>query len=124
VIKLQKSIVIDAPVEKVFKFMDGPTILPEIMPSMVEVTNIRNNAKGWPIWEWVYKMGGLKFKGESDTIDRVVNKRITTVSTKGIQTRFDFTFEGKGGKTDLVMEIEYTVPIPCCKRLRSNSLPK
>ena len=38
--KLQKSITINAPVEKVFGYLSDPNNLPEIWPSMVEIEPI------------------------------------------------------------------------------------
>ena len=40
-VKLEKSIMIKAPVERVFSFMADPKNLPEVWPSMVEVKDIQ-----------------------------------------------------------------------------------
>ena len=39
---VKSSIVINAPVEKVFEYANKPENLPEIWPSMMEVKNIKN----------------------------------------------------------------------------------
>jgi len=39
--KSEKTITINAPVEKVFSYIEGGTNLPEIWPSLVEVTDVQ-----------------------------------------------------------------------------------
>ena len=39
--KIEKTITINAPVEKVFGYVSEPTNLPEIWPSLVEVTDVQ-----------------------------------------------------------------------------------
>jgi uncharacterized membrane protein len=112
VFKIEKSVVIDAPLSKVFGFMEDPTHLPSIWPSMVEVKNVRNNDKGFPMYEWVYKMAGMKIQGEQDTLEYVKNKHITTASTKGIESHFDFDYSEVNGKTKVELKVTYSVPVP------------
>lgn len=122
--KIKKTVLINAPVKKVCEFMDDPTNLPEIWPSMVEVNNVRKNPKGWPMYEWVYKMAGMKIQGEQDTIEYIQNKHVTTKSTKGLESRFDFEYSDKGGKTEVDMAVEYTVPVPLVKKLAEQIVGK
>lgn len=121
---IEKSIVINAPIEKVFKFMEDPSNLPEIWPSMVEIKNIRQNENGWPIYEWVYKMAGVKFDGESDTVEVIPEKKVVTESTKGIQSRFDFDYTSVGSKTELQMKVKYTIPIPLLSKVAEQIIAK
>jgi uncharacterized membrane protein len=121
---IKKTVIINAPVKKVFSFMDDPTNLPEIWPSMVEVKNVRSNSRGWPIYEWVYKMGGMKFQGEQDTLERIQYKHITTKSTKGMESHFDFDYKDLGDKTEIVLVVEYTVPVPLVKKLAEQIVGK
>lgn len=122
--KIKKTILINAPVSKVCDYMQDPAHLPEFWPSMMEVKNIRKNAKGWPIYEWVYKMAGMKFEGESDTTEFVEHAHTTTVSTKGIPSHFDFDYKDKAGKTELTVTVEYTVPVPLLGKLAEGIVGK
>lgn len=122
--KIKKSILIDAPITKVYEFMADPANLPEIWPSMVEINNVRENSKGWSTYEWVYKMGGIKFNGESDTLQAVKNKHVTTVSTKGIQSRFDFDYSENNGKTEVTVEAEYSVPASVLSKITEQIIGK
>lgn len=121
---INKSVVINAPVKNVFAFMEDPTNLPSIWPSMVEVKNVRKNAKGLPIYDWVYKMAGMKFQGEQDTLEYVKDKHITTQSTKGIESHFDFDYIEERGMTKMDVKITYSVPVPLIKSLAEQVVGK
>jgi uncharacterized membrane protein len=124
VFTIKKSVIIDTPVKKVFAFMEDPTNLPSIWPSMVEVRNVRKNAKGFPIYDWVYKMAGMKFEGEQDTLEFIKDKHITTASTRGIDSHFDFDYVEEHGKTKMDMKITYSVPVPVIKSLAEQVVGK
>jgi uncharacterized membrane protein len=110
-VKVQKKITIHAPINKIFAYMADPHNLPEIWPSMVEVKNVEPNPKGGYNFGWVYKMGGMHFDGASDTIEFINNKHLVTKSTKGIESKFTWDYETVKDKTQLTLEIEYTVPM-------------
>jgi uncharacterized membrane protein len=115
--KLEKTITIDASVEKVFAFMSEPTNLPEIWPSMVEVRNVEPLASGGYNFGWVYKMAGMQIEGASETTEYIPDQRTVTRSTKGIQSQFIWAFAAEGGGTRLTVSIEYTVPVPVLGKL-------
>jgi uncharacterized membrane protein len=111
-VKIQKTITMHAPVEKVFAFFDDPTKLPEIWPSMVEVKDVTPSPVGGYNFGWVYKMAGMRFDGASETTEYVQNQKRVTKSAKGIESTFTWVFEMVDHDTKLTVDIEYTVPIP------------
>jgi uncharacterized membrane protein len=123
-VKVQKNILIHAHVEKVFAFMNDPRNLPEIWPSMVEVMNPVLNSIGGYNFEWVYKMAGLHFNGASKTTEFILNKRIITESTKGIESRFVWDYKAEGSYTKLSVELEYKIPIPLIGKLAETVIVK
>ena len=121
---IKKSVTINAPVKKVFEFMDDPTHLPEIWPSMIEVKNVHQNSKGLLAYDWVYKMAGMKIQGEQDTIERIQDKHVTTKATKGIDSHFVWDYKELEGKTIVDVKIEYSIPIPLVKRIAEQIVGK
>ena len=109
--KLEKSVTIKAPVEKVFDFMADPNNFPEIWPSMVEVKNIQKTASGGNKFEFTYKMAGMRIKGISEGTEWIKNKLNVTESKKGIQSKFTWTYKPEAGGTKLTVRVEYTVPL-------------
>ena len=116
-VKIAKSITINAPVEKVFDYMNDPTHMPEFWPSLVEVKDVRPSTTGGKDFGWVYKLAGMRFEGASESIEHVGNQRMVTKSTKGINTTFVWTYEPQNGGTKLTLEIEYTIPVPLLGKL-------
>lgn len=109
-IKIRRSISIDAPLDKVFSFMTNPDKLPEIWPSMVEVGNVKTQRGGGHSFDWVYKMAGAKFKGRTETTEVVENDHYVVKNEGQIPSTFRWTFEGEDGHTKVSMECDYDIP--------------
>ena len=112
-----KTVTINAPVEKVFAFMENPANLPEIWPSMIDVSNIKEPPDKKYTYDWTYKMAGVKFKGAAETLEYMPNKRIVVKTTKGIESEFKWDYKPEGDSTKLTVEVEYNVPIPLVGKL-------
>lgn len=122
--EVKKSILIDAPIEKVFGFMEDPNNLPEIWPNMIEISNVKKNDKGWDKYDWVFIMGGMKFDGQSDTVAFTQNKSLSTETTGGIQSHFDLQCEELEGKTQVMMECKYSIPVPLVGKIAEKIISK
>ncbi len=122
--KLQKSITINAPVEKVFAYLSDPKNLLEIWPSMIEIKDVQPAATGGYNFGWVYKMAGMRFEGASETVEEIPNQRTVTKSTKGIESHFVWTYEPENGGTKLTVDIEYKVPVPLLGKLADSFILK
>ncbi len=110
-VKAEGTIVINAPVEKVFGLLQDTERLPEWMPLLIDVSDIKGDGVG-KTFKWTYKFIGIKFTGESKITEEVANQKVVTKSTAGIESvwTWKFTREGKGTKVDLL--VEYTIPVP------------
>jgi uncharacterized membrane protein len=115
--RVEKSIMINAPVEKVFSYVEGPTNLPEIWPSMVEARDVEELEGGGYKFGWVYKMAGMRFEGTSETIEYVANQRTVTDNKGGIESKITWRYEPKDSGTKVTFDAEYTVPIPLLGKL-------
>ena len=122
--KLQKSIIIHAPIEKVFNFMNDPRNLPDIWPSMIDVRDVTPAQGGGYNFGWVYKMAGIRFEGASDTTEYVVNQRTVTQSTKGIESKFIWMYETINKDSKITVDIEYNVPMPVLGKLAETVIMK
>lgn len=68
------SILIHAPADDVFAYVDDPTELPTWLPSMIEVRNVVGTGLGQQ-YEYTYKMAGLQLRGQNIVIEHVPNER-------------------------------------------------
>ncbi len=111
--KVERSVTINAPVEKVFAYIADPMSEPEWLPGSVEVKDVTLTEEGvGSHYRWVYKLVGLRFEGESTTLEYIPNQRIVTQSKGGIVSTWTYTFEPHDGGTKANVVVEYTIPIP------------
>jgi carbon monoxide dehydrogenase subunit G len=108
--KLEKTIFIAANVEKVFAFMSEPNNLLEIWPSLLEVTNVQPQPTGGCCYDWVYKMAGRRFKGQTETSEFILNRRMVNRSVDGILGTIIISCQPEDGGTWLNFSVEYSIP--------------
>ena len=97
--RIKKSTIINAPAANIFRFLQQPTNLPEIWPSLVEVKNIERLPNGGTRFQWTYKMAGMRLKGTSEDVEVIANKRVVNKSTGGIESTQTWTFQAEYGGT-------------------------
>ena len=111
--KIEKSITINAPVKKVFDYFSNAELMPEWMPGMVEVKDIKSTKDGvGSTYKWVYKMAGMRFKGESITEEYVSEKKTVTRTKGGINSLWTWNFEPHNNGTKIDLVVDYTIPVP------------
>lgn len=113
----KSSISINAPVEKVFEYINVPTNLTEIWPSMIEVKDVQRLPNGGNRFGWVYKMAGMRFEGISEDTEVVPNQRVVSKTEDGIESKITWITQQEDGGTNVTIEAEYTVPIPLLAKL-------
>ena len=115
--KLKKSIVIDAPVEKIFSYVRQPTNVPLFWPSLLEVRDVEQLPDGRYRYKWTYKMAGIRFEGDTQDGEIIPNQRIVSENGGGIRSTITWTFHPEYGGTKVTFDAEYTVPIPVLGKL-------
>ncbi len=116
--RIKKVVFIDAPPEKVFGYLKDTRNLPEIWPSMVEISNVRATPDGTTESnDFTYKMAGMKLQGHTDVIDVERDRRIVWKSEGGIKSTIRWTLAPHGLGTDVVDEVEYELPPNLLTRL-------
>jgi uncharacterized protein YndB with AHSA1/START domain len=115
--KIDKSIIINAPLEKVFAFMAEPGNLPEIWPSLLEVRNVKPLPNGGYCYDWTYKMAGIRFEGQVEWTEFVKDQRIVYHNEIGIPGTLTWTYQAENGGTRVSVDVEYSVPGAALSRL-------
>jgi ligand-binding SRPBCC domain-containing protein len=122
---IRRSTLIDAPLEKVFRYYSDPEKLSEVWPSFIEAHDVTRSAEGWPHeFAWTYKMAGVKLEGRTVNVEFEPNRRYVAETKGGIDSRFETTFETQGGKTLVTEDIQYHVPVPLLGRIAERVLAK
>lgn len=113
----ENSITINAPVEKIFNYITDQTHLPEIWPSLVEITDIKPLPNGGTTNRWTYKMAGIRLSGTSEDTEYVANQRLVSKTKGGVDSIQTWTFQPEGGGTRVTFGVEYTLPVPVLGKL-------
>jgi uncharacterized protein YndB with AHSA1/START domain len=110
---LQRSIHIDAPVEKVFDFVKDPKNTFEAFfegASTVAEKDIAPDAGEGSVWSWQSHLLFLPFHGTLTRQDYVPNERIVDHSSTGVT--WTYTFEPDETATALALKVEVSSPVP------------
>jgi uncharacterized membrane protein len=112
----KNSIVIHAPADRVFAYVDDPSTLPEWLTSMVEIRNVIGTGAGQQ-QEWTYNMAGFLLRGQATVVEHVANKSAVHQTIGMISSNFGYAVEPHEEGTVLTLEVEYSVPIPVLGKL-------
>jgi uncharacterized membrane protein len=107
---ITKKVSIEAPVARVFAYVNDPENFPTYWPSMIEVSNVKKGTDGGRSFDFLYKMAGVKLRGHSDSVEFVENKHVASKSEGAIPSRFDWDFSGKDGMTEISLKVDYQLP--------------
>lgn len=119
---IDRSIRINAPVGKIYEFVTEPTNLPEIWPSLVEVSNSRRKPDGSHSFDFIYKMAGVRFHGHAATSRATPNKYVEVETKVGLISIFRWSFEGRNDVTEVKLHVEYEIPIPLLGKMAESFL--
>ncbi len=105
-----KEIFIQAPPEQVAGYFEDPMHLLEIWPSMVDVSGVEALPNGGHRYHWTYKMAGMRFEGDSETVEFQEHRHFVAKNTGQIPSTFDWTFTPSEGGTKVAMRADYELP--------------
>jgi uncharacterized membrane protein len=115
-VSLKRSVVIGAPADKVFAYVNEPTTMPEWLPSMVEIRDVIGTGAGQQ-YGWTYKYVGLLLRGQTTVVEYVSNECAVHQSIGRIDSVWTFSVEPHEEGTTLTIEVEYNIPIPVLGKL-------
>ena len=109
--RITRTILINAPLNKVFEYVTNPANWTRYVTSLVDVRNISDrNLKPGSTYEWTYRMLGVNLDGLGKIIEFRKNKNFALEMEGSFPIRETFHFDGDGNSTSLKFEIRYDVP--------------
>ena len=109
--RVERSITINAPVEKVFAYIADPTGELESIPSITDIRNVKGEGVG-QTYEWTYKMLGIPLRGKSEVVEYKPNEHYVSKSSGGVVSTWTYSFKVVTGGTHMNLVVDYTIPIP------------
>lgn len=114
---ITKSLIMKAPAEKIFHFMDDPYNLLGVWPSLSEVKNVEKLPNGGVCYQYTLKVLGIPVAGYSEDIEHVQNVRTISRSSGGMDSLATVTFAPVDQGTHVTITYEFTVPVPLVGKL-------
>lgn len=109
-VKFERSLTIDVPVEKIFDYLSDRTHLPLVWPSLLDIKQVKKLPTGGYTFAYVYKMANMRFEGTGEDTEFLPKQRIVTKLVGDIEGTITFTFEPVGTHTKVFFAVAYTVP--------------
>jgi len=108
-VKITKSTIIDAPVDKVFNYVINPKNMLEWHPNITKIRNVTGKGENLQ-WAWDYKMMGINFTGKAQVVASIICTELRVDTTGDIESTWTFGFRPEVGGTRLDFEVGYTIP--------------
>ncbi len=122
-LRIEKTITIDAPVEEVFAYVANPRNEPEWQINLMSIHDVAGEGVGQH-YRWDFKMAGVLLHGESNVTEFVPNRRYQNQSRGGAVSTWTSTFQPQGTGTRWTLTVDYTVPIPVVGKIAEAVLVK
>ena len=124
-VPLRKTVTIDAPPDRVFRFVNSPVNISRYCANMVSVAEIQEFPGCKTRFLWIYKLMGARFHGVAQTTHCQYGRFIEMETRGGIRSKIVWWFypHGEAGQqTSLVFEMDYVVPKPLLGRFTSTAI--
>jgi uncharacterized membrane protein len=119
-----KSVVVNAPVDRVYAYLDDPIHMPEFWPSLIEIKDVHTLPNGGHSNRWTYKMAGVRLEGTSEDVEHIRNERIVAKTKGGVDSTQTWELEPEGDETKVTFKVDYTVPVPVLGKLAEAAIVK
>ncbi|OGN89014.1 MAG: hypothetical protein A2Z74_05905 [Chloroflexi bacterium RBG_13_46_9] len=116
-VEINREVIIDASLERIFVYLSKPGNLPDIWPSLILIKNERLLPNGGYSFQWEYKMFGMHFKGTGEYTHIVPNQWFTVTIKGNLESVITWTFRPNDGQTRVTFTIEYQTPLPILNRI-------
>jgi len=116
-------VVINAPAQKIFEYMNDENKSSEWNPAMKETKNVDGEGVG-RTYDWVYEVGGQNYTGKAVVTEWVPNRKEVIMSTGEIDSTWTFLWVPSGNQTKTIIVIEYSLEMPKAAKIAKEALAK
>ena len=109
-IEVTESVVVDAPLERVWEYMDDPYNQPEISPSITDVRDVEQDETGKSL-AYTYRMAGVSVDGSMQTSTYDPGERVVFELEGPLSGTITWEFERlDDGRTRVTYAAAYDLP--------------
>jgi len=115
---IHRTVDIRAPARRVWEFLhQQPNSLTGVWPHLVSVSNIVPRVDGASDFDWVYKMGGVRFSGHAIVEQTRPGEYVRYRNEGGIPSTFVWSHRTAGTSTRVTVDVQYSIPTPVIGKL-------
>jgi uncharacterized membrane protein len=109
--KANATVYINKPLEEVFAYTATPHNGPAYIPNLNENLNIHpeepcQNQK----FDWRFNMAGVDLRGQAEVTEFIPNQFTKVVSTGGINSVWNYSYQAEGEGTRVSLDVDYDFP--------------
>jgi carbon monoxide dehydrogenase subunit G len=106
--EIHKSLIIDAPSEKVYEFVDNPDNFSKYVPNVERVVDIkRSEGRIGDSFRVIYKVMGVTFDEKFTVTEHQPPRKAGSRFEGGMTGTFDWSFEPEGQQTKTSVDVRY-----------------
>src|SRR5579862_5479199 len=105
--RIEKRILVSAPIPEIFSFINEPLNLLSIWPGMIEITDESRLNNGGRNFRCVSKMADSRIQYANECIEYVVNRCITYKISGGMRGSIRWLFEVENEYSQVTLLLEY-----------------
>ena len=91
--KVENEVVINAPVHQIYDYVSKTSNLPQIWPSLLEITHETLLPNGGYSYRWKYKMAGIRLSGIGECIQIEPNALLISKNIGDFESIVNFRFQ-------------------------------
>ena len=114
---MSKMILVNAPVELVWSYVENPLQVASMNDRIVDVRNLQPNKAGGYNCTLVYSIAGQSLEVALRTTEYVRNERLVTQVSRGLESVQTWTLRQTGTVTTVNLDIDYHVEMPLLGQL-------
>jgi hypothetical protein len=114
--RIEKRIIVNAPVQAIFRFINEPFNLMRIWPGMIEVTDVSRSKNEGRNFRCVSKMANVRIEYNKECTEHIVNRSLTHKISGGMRGAIRWLFETENEHTRISLRMEYEIPYLLLKR--------
>jgi uncharacterized membrane protein len=108
---VENEVIINAPVQDIYDYVSKPNNLPQIWPSLLEITHQTLLPNGGYSYRWKYKMSGMRLSGIGETVEVEPNVLLKTRNIGDFDSTATFKFQSSNIRTRVNLAFDYKLPL-------------
>ena len=108
---VENEVIINAPVQDIYDYVSKPGNLPQIWPSLLEITHQTLLPNGGYSYRWKYKMSGIRLSGIGESVEVEPNVLLKTRNIGDFDSTVTFKFQSGNIRTRVNLAFDYKLPL-------------